>query len=66
MDARLAADQGKAEAQFALGLMYNEGEGVAQSKEEAVKWCRLAADQLRKGRQMRNTTSESCARMARG
>ena len=42
---RLAADQGVAEAQFALGAMYEQGQGVPQDYEEAVKWWRLAAEQ---------------------
>lgn len=39
------ADQGDAEGQCALGLMYREGEGVAQDYKEAIKWFRKAADQ---------------------
>ena len=42
---RLAADQGDADAQFALGCAYEDGEGVQQDHAEAVKWYRLAADQ---------------------
>ncbi len=41
----VAAEQGDAEAQFKLGVMYEEGEGVPQDDEEAVKWLRLAAEQ---------------------
>ena len=44
-NARKAADQGHAEAQFNLGLMYANGDGVAQNYAEAVKWFRKAADQ---------------------
>jgi TPR repeat protein len=36
---------GQAEAQFKLGLMYNKGRGVAQNRQEAVKWFRKAAEQ---------------------
>ena len=42
---RLAAEQGDARAQFALGLMYRDGRGVAQDDAEAVRWFRLAAEQ---------------------
>ena len=38
-------DQGEANAQFQLGDMYEQGQGVPQDYEEAVKWYRLAADQ---------------------
>ena len=39
------AEQGDAEAQCNLGVMYYEGIGVPQDYEEAVKWYRLAAEQ---------------------
>ena len=39
------AESGDAEAQYNLGLMYDNGEGVPQDNAEAVKWYRLAADQ---------------------
>jgi TPR repeat protein len=39
------ASQGIAEAQFRLGSMYVNGEGVPQDYVEAVKWYRLAAAQ---------------------
>jgi TPR repeat protein len=42
---RLAADQGNADAQFYLGLLYDNGKGVPQDYAEAVKWLRKAADQ---------------------
>ena len=42
---RTAAEQGDAEAQFSLGVMYDNGEGVSQDYAEAVKWYRLAAEQ---------------------
>ena len=42
---RLAAEQGHAEAQFSLGLMYATGSGVIEDTEEAVRWYRLAAEQ---------------------
>ncbi len=38
---RLAAEQGNATAQVALGLMYHEGRGVPQNDKETVKWYRL-------------------------
>jgi TPR repeat protein len=39
------AEGGDASAQVALGLMYNNGQGVTRDYAEAVKWYRLAADQ---------------------
>jgi uncharacterized protein len=42
---RLSAEQGNAEAQYNLGLMYDKGQGVPQDYKEAVKWYRLAAEQ---------------------
>ena len=42
---RPLANQGDPLAQATLGLMYAEGEGVAQDYQEAVRWYRLAAEQ---------------------
>ena len=39
------AEQGNAKAQFNLGLMYKEGEGVPQDYTETMKWYRKAAEQ---------------------
>ena len=39
------AEQGFAEAQHNLGLMYSNGEGVPENDVEAVRWYRLAAEQ---------------------
>ena len=39
------AKAGNAMAQYNLGVMYYEGEGVPQDKAEAVKWYRKAAEQ---------------------
>jgi TPR repeat protein len=33
------------DAQYELGVMYDDGEGVAENDAEAVKWFRIAADQ---------------------
>ena len=44
-DIRKAAEQGNADAQFNLGLMYFEGEEVSQDDAEAVEWWRKAAEQ---------------------
>jgi TPR repeat protein len=41
---RELADQGNARAQFKLGKLY-DGQGVAQSEAEALKWYRLSAEQ---------------------
>ena len=42
---RTLAEKGDREAQFSLGLRYDNGEGVAKDEVEAVKWYRKAADQ---------------------
>lgn len=39
------AEQGFASAQFNLGIMYNNGQGVLQDYREAMKWYRPAAEQ---------------------
>lgn len=39
------AEQGNVNAQFNLGLMYDDGRGVKQDDVEAVKWYRKAAEQ---------------------
>ena len=41
----VAAEQGLANAQYNLGLMYERGEGVAQDYKEAMRWYRVAARQ---------------------
>ena len=43
----LAADQGHALAQYAVGWLYERGRGVPEDDAEAVRWYRLAADQPR-------------------
>jgi TPR repeat protein len=42
---RAAADQEHAEAQYNLGLSFDQGRGVAQSDVGAARWLRKAADQ---------------------
>jgi TPR repeat protein len=42
---RLAAEQGNADAQDILGLMYANGAGVAEDAAEALRWWREAAEQ---------------------
>jgi len=42
---RPLADRGDGYAQYDLGLMYLNGQGVSQNYSEAMKWFRLAADQ---------------------
>ena len=42
---RAAGIKGIASAQFNLGFMYSEGQGVVQDYVEAVKWYKLAAAQ---------------------
>jgi TPR repeat protein len=48
---RKTADQGNAQAQYRLGEMYDNGEGVAADDAEAVKWYRRAAEQGHPGAQ---------------
>ena len=43
---RLAVEQGEANAQYNLGVMYSNGEGVPQDNVEAHMWANLAASQL--------------------
>lgn len=40
-----AAEQGDSVAQYALALMYRDGQGVEQDHEEAFRWYRAAAEQ---------------------
>lgn len=42
---RKKAEQGDAGAQYDLGLMYDNGQGVAQNYKEAVKWYKHSAEQ---------------------
>jgi hypothetical protein len=42
---RVRAEAGDAYAQYDLGYMYYEGEGVPRDDAEAARWIRLAADQ---------------------
>ena len=42
---RPLAEQGDAEAQYMLGLMYNDGMGVPKDDAEAANWYRKAAEQ---------------------
>jgi TPR repeat protein len=37
--------QGSAGAQYNIGLLYNEGKGIAQDYERVLKWYILAAEQ---------------------
>jgi len=39
------AEQGEAEAQYNLGVLYDKGQGVPQDDTKAVRWYRLAAGQ---------------------
>ena len=40
---RLAADQNNAEAQYDLGIMYENGQGVKRDRMKAVRFYRMAA-----------------------
>ncbi|HXK55198.1 MAG TPA: tetratricopeptide repeat protein, partial [Gammaproteobacteria bacterium] len=42
---RKAAEQDDANAQFTLGIMYDQGKGVPQNFAEAQRWYRKAAEQ---------------------
>jgi hypothetical protein len=42
---REAADQGLSQAQFNLGMLYEQGEGVTADYQEAARWYELAAAQ---------------------
>jgi hypothetical protein len=42
---RPLAEQGNADEQFILGLMYDNGQGVTKDDQTAVKWYRKAAEQ---------------------
>ena len=48
---RPLAEQGDADAQFNLGVMYDMGLGVSQDYQEAVRWYRRAAEQGNAGAQ---------------
>jgi len=39
------AEKGDAKAQYHLGMLYKEGQGVLQNKQSAAQWFRKAADQ---------------------
>ena len=54
---RKAAEQGYADAQFSLGVAYDNGQGVPQDNDEAVKWYRKAVEQGDANAE--STTSES-------
>lgn len=41
----MAAEQGDAQAQFNLGVAYNNGDGVSKNYKQAIKWYRLSASQ---------------------
>ena len=45
LEFRTLAEQGSAKAQFALGFMYRNGQGVSQDNRQAVLWYRKAAEQ---------------------
>ena len=43
-EVRAKAEKGDAQAQFDLGWMYDEGNGIEQDSSEATKWYRKAAE----------------------
>ena len=50
-ETKALGEQGVAYAQYNLGLMYDNGEGVPENDAEAVKWYGKAADQGHSGAQ---------------
>ena len=50
-DVRMEAENGGAEAQFRLAIMYEQGQGVRQDYSQAVYWYRKAAQQGETGAQ---------------
>ena len=54
---RPLAEQGDAQAQYNLGVLYDNGQGVPKNDAEAMKWYRMAADQ---GEAEARTTSRTC------
>jgi len=44
-DLRSRAESGDSDAQYELGTLYQEGDGLRQSDSEAVKWFRKSASQ---------------------
>ena len=44
-ETKALAEQGNADAQYNLGLIYDLGNGVPENDAEAVRWYRLAAEQ---------------------
>ncbi|HXS69820.1 MAG TPA: tetratricopeptide repeat protein, partial [Candidatus Polarisedimenticolia bacterium] len=44
-EVRKAAEEGDAQAQCYLGVCYQNGQGVKQDYQEAVKWFKKSADQ---------------------
>ena len=63
---RPLAEQGHAAAQYNLGLMYDNGEGVAQDDGKAVKWYRLAAEQGQGEEGAASVSAPLCGASARG
>ena len=45
LETRRLAEQGDALAQYGVGVMYANGEGVPEDDAEAVRWYRMAAEQ---------------------
>ena len=62
VELRRLAEQGDADAQFKLGFMYDNGEGVPEDDTEAVKWFRMAAEQRHPKAQSNLASSTPLAR----
>ena len=60
---RKAAEQGYADAQYNLGILYANGQGVTQDYAEAARWYRKAADQ---GDAIAQINLDDLARKAQG
>lgn len=48
---QVSAEQGDARSQYALGVMYENGQGVAEDAKSAAAWYRKAAEQGHSGAQ---------------
>ncbi len=45
---RMAAEQGRSEAQYSMGMKYETGMGVPKDQAEADRWYRLAIESQEK------------------
>ena len=62
-EVKKSAEQGNAEAQFSLGLMYSKGEGTLTDKKKAFYWIKKSAEQ---GKQKHNSILDICIKKVKG